>query len=139
VDPGGFLMPRAQWPLLSGRPVISVVLTETTSRQQRTRTLLADTGAGGTLAKFELLLDENDCLLCGARTSSTTSLLGAYHGTWPLYLIPVEIPLLNFNRNVAAVGLPITSPGVDGIAGFRFLNRFTYGNFGNPAEFGLET
>jgi hypothetical protein len=25
-----------------------------------------------------------------------------------------------------------------GIAGFRFLNRFTYGNFGNAGEFGLE-
>ena len=28
---------------------------------------------------------------------------------------------------------------LDGIAGFRFLNRFTFGNFGNPSEFGLET
>jgi hypothetical protein len=26
----------------------------------------------------------------------------------------------------------------DGIACFRFLNRFTYGNFGDPNQFGLE-
>jgi hypothetical protein len=26
----------------------------------------------------------------------------------------------------------------DGIACFRFLNRFTYGNFGDPGQFGLE-
>ena len=28
--------------------------------------------------------------------------------------------------------------GFKGVAGFRFLNRFDYGNFGNPAQFGLE-
>jgi hypothetical protein len=35
--------------------------------------------------------------------------------------------------------VPANPQGFEGIAGFRFLNRFTYGNFGNPAEFGLET
>jgi hypothetical protein len=25
------------------------------------------------------------------------------------------------------------------VASFAFLNRFTYGNFGNPTQFGLET
>jgi hypothetical protein len=38
-----------------------------------------------------------------------------------------------------AVGVPNAPKGLDGIAGFRFLNRFTYGNFGNALEFGLET
>jgi hypothetical protein len=37
------------------------------------------------------------------------------------------------------VGVAACSQGFNGIAGFRFLNQFTYGNFGNPAEFGVET
>jgi hypothetical protein len=28
--------------------------------------------------------------------------------------------------------------GFRGVAGFRLLKRFDYGNFGNPAQFGLE-
>jgi len=30
-------------------------------------------------------------------------------------------------------------PGFDGTACFGFLNRFTYGNFGDPGQFGLES
>ena len=29
-------------------------------------------------------------------------------------------------------------PGFEGIASFRFLDRFTFGNFGDPGQFGLE-
>jgi hypothetical protein len=37
-----------------------------------------------------------------------------------------------------AVAVPVVPEGFQGTAGFRFLNRFDYGNFGNPAQFGLE-
>jgi len=29
-------------------------------------------------------------------------------------------------------------PGFNGLACFGFVNRFTYGNFGDPSQFGLE-
>src|SRR5437868_14732726 len=58
-------MPRVQWPLLHGHPVIEVVLTLVQSGQQTTRTLLADTGAGRAYSPFELILKDSDCLLCG--------------------------------------------------------------------------
>jgi hypothetical protein len=51
----------------------------------------------------------------------------------------VEIPLLGFNDDVLAVGIAKPPIALDGLAAFRFLNRFTYGNFGNRGEFGLET
>jgi hypothetical protein len=34
--------------------------------------------------------------------------------------------------------VPAYPVGFGGIACFRFLNRFTYGNFGDPNQFGLE-
>jgi len=101
--------------------------------------LLADTGAGGNTSRFELILEESDCLLCGGKTSAMVGLGGAYTGQYPLYLLRVQVPELGFDDPVAVVGVPANPPGFEGIAGFRFLNRFTYGNFGNPAEFGLET
>jgi len=78
-------------------------------------------------------------LLCGTSASYMISLGGAYTGSYPVYLIHMEIPLLGVAGAFRAVGLPTTPQGLDGIAGFRFLNRFTYGNFGSPNEFGLET
>lgn len=54
------------------------------------------------------------------------------------YLIRVQVPRLGFDRNVRVVGVPSLPAGFDGIACFRFLNRFTYGNFGDPSQFGLE-
>jgi hypothetical protein len=101
--------------------------------------LLADTGAGSNTASFELLLEESDCLLCGGRPLSPVVLGGAYAGQYPLYQVRVQVPELGFDASVAVVGIPRATSGFEGIAGFRFVNRFTYGNFGNPAEFGLET
>jgi hypothetical protein len=46
---------------------------------------------------------------------------------------------LGFDHQVNAVGVPTISPGLGGIACFRFLNQFTCGNFGDPKQFGLET
>jgi hypothetical protein len=58
-------MPRAVWPFLHGQPAIQVVLTLAGGNQQLVRNLLADTGAGSSASAFALLLDEDDCLLCG--------------------------------------------------------------------------
>jgi hypothetical protein len=132
-------MPRAQWPLLQHRPAIQVVLTLAKGGQRVTRILLADTGAGDARDPFQMLLDEVDCLLCGGKPSQTVNLGGAYNGPHQVYGIPVEIPQLNFRRNLYVVGVAAPPVGFDGIACFRFVNRFTYGNFGDPTRFGLET
>jgi hypothetical protein len=132
-------MPRAQWSLTLGRPIIEIILIHATSGQSLTRSLLADTGAGNVNADFELLLLETDCLACGGKPSDSISIVGAYNGTFPLYLMRVKIPLLAFDDDVLAIGATSTPPDLHGIACFRFLNRFTYGNFGSVNEFALET
>jgi hypothetical protein len=50
----------------------------------------------------------------------------------------VRIPTLGFDQEVRAAGVPSIPAGFDGIACFAFLDRFTYGNFGDPDQFGLE-
>jgi hypothetical protein len=132
-------MPRATWPLRHGCPAIRVVLTLVAGNHPLPLHLLADTGAGTNTSDFDLILEESDCLLCGGVVSATVSLGGAYAGSFPVYQLRIQIPELGFDVAVAAVGVPANPQGFEGIAGFRFLNRFTYGNFGNPAEFGLET
>jgi hypothetical protein len=132
-------MARAPWPLLKGRPTIEITLTLTQSGKKVVCTLLADTGAGTAQDPFELVLDAVDCVLCGGTHSRMVSVGGAYSGIHSVYLLPVEIPLLGFQARVYAVGLPSPSSDFDGIACFPFLNRFTYGNFGNKGEFALET
>ena len=131
-------MPRISWPLRQNRPCVQVVLTLIATGQSLPRTLLADTGAGSLGADFELLLQETDCLRCGGLTSLSRTLGGAYRGRFRIYDLPVKIPALGFDRSVHAVGVPSVPKGFDGIAGFPFLNRFTYGNFGDPGQFGLE-
>lgn len=130
-------MPIALWPLHKERPAIEIVLAFAQG-QEVTRTLLADTGAGSTNAPFELLLEEIDCVLCGGPPTKSAKLQGAYSGSFPIYLIRVQIPQLQFDDELPVVGIPQPPISFDGIAGFRFLNRFTYGNFGDPAQFGLE-
>ena len=131
-------MPRVQWPLWQNRPRVQVALTLTATGQFLPRTLLADSGAGARHARFELILDETDCLHCGNVTRSSVFLGGAYRGLFRIYHIPVQIPALGFAQRIHAVGIPSVLAGFDGIACFRFLNRFTYGNFGDPGQFGLE-
>jgi hypothetical protein len=63
---------------------------------------------------------------------------GAYRGRFAVYLVRVRIPLVNFDEPVPVVGVSHIPQGFDGIAGFKFLNRFHYGNFGDPNLFGLE-
>ncbi len=65
-------------------------------------------------------------------------LRGAYAGSFLTYGLRVRQPALSFDQNLRAVGVSSVPPGFDGIACFGFLNRFTYGNFGDPSQFGLE-
>jgi hypothetical protein len=131
-------MPRMLWPLRHGRPCVQVVLTLTSSGQPVPRNLLADTGAGSRTAPFHLILDEDDCILCGGNPLQPVQLGGAYAGSFPAYGISVRLPALGFDQNLRAVGVPSAPVGFDGIACFAFLDRFTYGNFGDPSQFGLE-
>lgn len=132
-------MPRVQWPLRHSRPCVEVVLTLTQGGQLFPRLLIADTGAGSQRVPFQLILDEDDCLLCGGNPGAPITLGGAYAGAFPVYDLPVAIPALGFQQNLRAVGVPSVPAGFDGLACFGFLNRFTYGNFGDPGQFGLES
>lgn len=131
-------MARRLWPLLHARPRIQVTLTLAAGGQPVQRNLLADTGAGTVRAGFEFLLREQDCLAAGGTPSQPVVLGGAYAGPHPVYLLRVQIPDLGFDHHLPAVGVPAAPAGFDGIACFRFLNRFEYGNFGDPGQFGLD-
>jgi hypothetical protein len=126
------------WPLAHGRPRVEVVLTLTQGGQPYPRTLLADTGAGSRTAGIDLILDEDDCRLCGGKPDQPVKLRGAYTGSFPTYVLRVRLPALGFDQEVRVVGVPPAAAGFDGIACFAFLDRFTYGNFGDPNQFGLE-
>jgi hypothetical protein len=132
-------MPRAQWPLTQGRPSLQIVLTLALDGQASPRTLLADTGAGSRQAAFDLILDEDDCVLCGGIYVLTVPVRGAYTGTFPIYSLRVQLPTLGFAKPVRVAGVPSVPAGFDGIACFSFINRFHYGNFGDPGLFGLES
>ena len=84
-----------------------------------------------------MVLDENDCVSRGGKRMNTAQLGGRLSGTFPVYRLRVQIPQLGFDRRIFALGVP-SVPASDGIACFRFLNQFTYGNFGDPGQFGLE-
>jgi hypothetical protein len=84
-------------------------------------------------------LDEDDCLLCDGNPDQPVTLGGAYSGSFPTYVLPVQIPALGFAQNLRVVGVPSNPAGFDGLACFRFLNRFLYGNFGDPGVFGVES
>lgn len=131
-------MPRLLWPLRVNRPCEQVTLMEKSTGQPLPRILLADSGAGSRLGKFELILVEADCLRCGGLPGNWINLGGAYRGQFRLYEILVQLPALGFAQRLGAVGVPSVPTRFDGIAGFCFLNRFTYGNFGDPGQFGLE-
>lgn len=131
-------MPRVQWPLRHGRPCVEIVLTLAAGGQPLSRMMLADTGAGARHGPFQLILEEDDCLLCGGGPLQSVSLGGAYSGVFPTYGLVVELPALGFKQHLRAVGVPSAPARFDGIACFGLLNRFTYGNFGDPGQFGLE-
>ncbi|HET6879853.1 MAG TPA: hypothetical protein VFI31_06850 [Pirellulales bacterium] len=130
-------MARVVWPLRRDQPCVEVVLSFAAG-QEVVRHLLADTGAATARAGFELILAESDCLQAGARPAQSVSLSGAYVGSYRVYVLHVRIPNLGFGQSVRSVGVPSVPPGFGGLAAFRFLNRFSYGNFGDPGQFGLE-
>ena len=132
-------MPRVLWPLVSGRPSIEISLTLAADGTAVKRVLVADTGAASMRAPFDFILEEDDCLLCGGTPTDLVQLGGAYLGTFPIYVLWAEIPAIGVGRRVRAVGVDSAPLNFNGLACFAFLNQFTYGNFGNPDQFGLET
>ncbi len=131
-------MPRTVWPLRLGRPLVEVVLTDGATGQQLVRHLLADTGGGSMGSPFELLLGARDCVTCGGVPLQSVILGRAYQGANQVYEIRVRIPALGFDQQLPAAAVASPARGFHGIACFPFLNRFTYGNFGDPNQFGLE-
>jgi hypothetical protein len=132
-------MPRAYWPLQNDCPFIQVELSRFSGTGQGlVRRLVADTGAGTRQSVFQLVLAENECLQCGGILMGPVQLGGAYAGWFPVYLVWVRVALLNFDEPVPVVAVSHVPAGFDGIAGFKFLNRFHYGNFGDPGSFGLD-
>ncbi len=127
--------------LQNGRPVVEVHLRDLPTSSIVSRTLLTDTGAGRCNSPFELILSEADCRRFGGQPGGTTGLGGAITGQFTIYPVWIEIPALSIVQEVAVVAVPTAQLpfGLDGIAAFRFLNSFTYGNFGDPNQFGLET
>jgi hypothetical protein len=125
------------WPLHNDRPIIEVILSPA-GGQDVIRILIADTAAGTSQSVFQLILAETDCLQCGGIPAGHVKLGGAYLGPFPIYLLEVHIPQLNFKDAVPVAGVTQVPDGFDGIAGFKFLSRFHHGNFGDPSSWGLE-
>lgn len=130
-------MPRVTWPLLGGRPSIQIVLM-LAGDQPLEFDLIADTGAGTVSSRFEFILQDSDCQRCGTPPGLSIPLGGAFSGHFPLYRLRIQIPALGIDQDFPVVGVPTVPRGFGGIAAFRFLNRLDFGNFGNPAQFGLE-
>lgn len=131
-------MPRQQWALSGGRPVIEVELTDAIKGDALPRLLLADTGGGDAASGFDLILHEDDCQNCASHVSHQVQRGGAYSGVYLVYVLRVKIPAIGFDKNLHVASVSDTTNDFDGIACFRFLNRFTYGNFGDASGFGLE-
>jgi hypothetical protein len=108
------------------------------AKSRRLRRLIADTGAGSDRASFELVLTETDCRRLGGVVMGQAQLGGAYSGWFNVFMIDIQIPSLQFVDAVTVAGVPRVPHGFDGIACFKFLNRFHYGNFGDANNFGLE-
>ncbi len=134
-------MPRKSWPLHRGCPSVEVWLREPLTGFTSRRVLLADTGGGARSSPIEIIVSQADIGQFGVEKDvGQVGMGGAIRGAFSIFSVEIEIPALNLSRFVDAAGVPTTNffPGYDGFALFRFLNAFTYGNFGNPNEFGLE-
>lgn len=134
-------MPRACWQIQHGRPVIEVTFYPPGHGQEVSRVLLADTGGGTLYSAWDLILTEGDCQLLNHGDVSPITLSGAFAGTFSTFYVHAAIPALGTSHTLVAVAVPAGrfSLGIDGIAGFRFLNTFHYGNFGDGTQFCLET
>lgn len=133
-------MPAICWQLVRGRPIVGIELISHITGAGVTRTLLADTGAGSVQAPMDLILSEEDCLQFRMRDAGSVRLGRAIEGIFRAHWVSVSIPQLRVACLCIAIAVPSVylPQGLDGIACFRFLNRFAYGNFGNPSQFGLE-
>ena len=130
-------MSPVSWPLHDGRPAIEFAVS-TTAGDEMIRRLVADTGAGAQAAPFELILHQDDCRQCGGILVFQVQLGGAYSGMFPVSMVDVRISALNFDEPVPVVGVTDLPPNFDGLAGFKFLNHFDYGNRGDPGGFTLD-
>jgi len=134
------LKPRQTWLLHNDLPVIEVLLLEPFTGSWESLTLLADTGAGPRFSPFEIVLSHADIARFGQEESGFAGVSGALQGQFRVHRVRLQIPSLRVDLAVDALSAPSSSliGGLDGIAAFRFLNSFSYGNFGSPYEFGLE-
>jgi len=134
------LKPRQTWLLQDDLPVIEVLLLEPFTGSWESRTLLADTGAGPRFSPFEIVLSHADIARFGQQELGEAGVIGALQGRLTVFSVQLQIPRLGVDISVDALSAPSLSMlgGLDGIAAFRFLNSFFYGNFGSPYEFGLE-
>ncbi len=137
---GDQIVPRQSRPLVNSCPAIEVLLREPFTGATSSRILLADTGAGARFGPADLILSPRDIEPFAISQTGSAGTSGALQGQYPVFLMELEMPALGIFCSVRVLSVPATHffPGFDGIACFRFLNSFTYGNFGNPAEFGLE-
>jgi hypothetical protein len=90
---------------------------------------------------MELILSEADRRHFSVGSAGTLRLGGAFTGNFPAFWVTVSIPGLGFSDLCIAVAVSASAlpHQLRGIACFRFLDRFTYGNFADPDLFGLET
>src|SRR6266849_4610904 len=102
-------MPRARWQLRTGRPCLEIVLTFVADGNPTPRMLLADTGAGSLRSGIDLILPEDDCLLCGGLAGASIQLRGAFAGSFPLYNLLVKLPALAFAKRLRVAGVPEVS------------------------------
>lgn len=133
-------MPRQMWLLQRDVPVIEVQLREPFTGFWVNRVLLADTGAGPCFSPFEIVLSPADIARCGEEELAEAGVSGALQGRLVIHKVRLQISALNVQSSVRALCAPASSllMGLDGIGAFRFLNGFSYGNFGTPDQFGLE-
>jgi len=135
-----------RWRLMAGRPVVELEFARRADGERVLRRMVADTGAGRTLSPFHLILKQSDVrefLLFNDRFS--VRLGGALMGTHPCSWVVGGVRGLPLGPLVA-VAVPDGDPafrriqkdGAEGIAGMRFLDGFSYGNFGFQGEFGIE-
>ena len=102
--------------------------------------------AGGAAASAHLWDPAGECAPLAKRPERHAAMIwvhGGVHSNWGTGMFPfvreaVERGYFIIDGPSGAAGHGITRPGFDGIACFGFVNRFTYGNFGDPSQFGLE-
>jgi hypothetical protein len=130
------------WTLRNGCPIVEVEFIHDGNVSRRV--LLADTGFGSEETFFQIVLTESDCRLFKGAPCGTAPVIGAVEGTYPTYMVKVQVRSLRWQRHIFALAVPsmpnsVSAKDLDGIACFPFLNQFGYGNFDDSQQFGLKT